>query len=87
VEITMKKIVPDPPTDLNSPRYTFPPHLPREETLLYAAKLMESLTKASEKYLNAETDEAANSALDELARPTDLLAAVLTHLQNLERAR
>ncbi|MBF8746476.1 hypothetical protein E2H86_06570 [Pseudomonas putida] len=82
----MKKIIP-PPTDLNSPRYTFPPYLPREKALLYATKLMKSLTKTSNDYLNAETDEAATSALDELAMRTDLLAAVLTHLQNLERAQ
>jgi len=48
---------------------------------------MESFTKASDKYLNAESEEQANSALDDMAMSTDLLAAVFDHLMALERAR
>ncbi len=82
-----KKIVPDPPTDRVSSTYSLPPRVSRADALFCATKLMEGFTKASDKYLNAESEELANSALDEMAMSTDLLAAVFTHLLALERAR
>ncbi|QCI11311.1 hypothetical protein E6B08_07775 [Pseudomonas putida] len=82
-----KKIVPDPPTDHPSSTYTLPHRVPREDAIFCATRLMESFTKASDKYLNAQSEEQANFALDEMAMSTDLLAAVFDHLTALERAR
>ncbi|MFR0716552.1 hypothetical protein ACLUS7_15990 [Enterobacterales bacterium BD_CKDN230030183-1A_HGKHYDSX7] len=78
-----KKIVPDPPVD-RSPRYTVPAHITREDAIFSASRLMESFTHASNRYLNAETEEHAKAALNDMTISSDLLAAVLIHLHTLE---
>lgn len=79
-----KKIVPDPPIERASPRYTVPAHITREDAIFSASRLMESFTHASNRYLNAETEEHAKAALNDMTISSDLLAAVLTHLHTLE---
>ena len=82
-EMTMKKIVPDPPTD--QPLFYFiTPEFSRGAAIARVAGVMERLSENGERYLNAETDEDRAYILETMDILTELLSALVMHLRALE---